>query len=105
MTAISEEMVEAAAEAIFLARYDGTPVPHGSFKDDCPEGSKDAYRDQARAAITAYLSSLEAAGYVVVSKTVSDEMKHAYGEAVYYTTDTRLLPENIWNAMINASKA
>lgn len=40
---------------------------------------------------------------VVDSSAVTDEMKTAYGEAVYYTTDTRLLPENIFRAMCAAA--
>ena len=39
---------------------------------------------------------------VAAMRTPTDAMKEAYGEAVYYTTDTRLLPENIFGAMIDA---
>lgn len=40
--------------------------------------------------------------YLVVPKDCTDDMKSAYGEAVYFTTDTRILPENIWRAMCDA---
>ena len=40
---------------------------------------------------------------ILAMREIMDEMKSAYGEAVYYTTDTRLLPENIWRAMLDAA--
>ncbi len=49
----------------------------------------------ARAALTALT-----AGRLLVPREITDDMKSAYREAVYYTTDPKLLPENIWRAVL-----
>lgn len=42
-------------------------------------------------------------GWQIVPKEPTEEMVKAYGEAVYFTTDTRILPQNIWEAMLAAA--
>lgn len=41
--------------------------------------------------------------YLVVPKDCTDEMKAAYSEAIYFTTDSRIMSENIWRAMCEAA--
>ena len=53
--------------------------------------------------LLAFIGDPAPTGHIIVPRDATDDMKAAYGEAVYYTTDTRLLPENIWRAMCDAA--
>lgn len=66
-------------------------VLHGKFGQQVGLNEAEQWVPIARAAIAA------------LPGAVSDEMKSAYGEAVYFTTDTRILPENIMRAMVSAA--